>query len=181
MSKLKHVFPQAEEALDEQLSQKSAEDMTRIKMLKAMQGVLAPLVTVGCGFLLGYLTVTLIPWMHDVPYFYELAFPLPLCLGIAAAFTAVRRKTHLVSQAMKRGLLVWLGMGLSWLPLAWRADAVSNAACAHMDCHVSGIETSLLVIYLFYGVVLVLLGSVIISLLIKRVMKYSQRTPFDGP
>jgi len=72
-------------------------------MLKAMQGVFVPLVTVGCGFLLGYLTVTLmtiIPWMHDVPYFYELAFPLPLCLGIAAAFTVVRRKTHVISPAI---------------------------------------------------------------------------------
>src|SRR5947209_20515504 len=45
--------------LDEQLSQKSVEDRTRIQMLKAMQAVLAPLVTVGCGLLLGYLTVTL--------------------------------------------------------------------------------------------------------------------------
>jgi biotin transporter BioY len=110
-----------------------------------------------------------------------LAFPLPLCLGIAAAFTEFRRKTHVISQAMIRGLLVWVGMGLSWLPLAWRADAISNAECAHMYCHVSGIETAVLVIYLIYGVVLVLLGSVITSLLIKHVRKESQRTPFDGP
>jgi hypothetical protein len=82
---------------------------------------------------------------------------------------------------MIRGLLVWVGMGLYWLPLASRADAISNAQCAHMYCHVSGIETGLLVIYLIYGVVLVLLGSVITSLLIKRVRKESQRTPFDGP
>src|SRR5437764_139447 len=118
--------------------------MTRIQMLKAMQAVLAPLVTVGCGLLLGYLAVTLMtvtPWVHDIPYFYDLVFPLPLCLGIAAAFTVVRRKTHVISQAMIRGLLVWLGMGLSWLPLASRADAISNAECAHRYCHVSGIET----------------------------------------
>ena len=88
---------------------------------------------------------------------------------------------HMADQARKRGLLVRLGMGLYWLTHAWRADAVSNAACAHLYCHVSGIETSLLVIYLFYGVVLVLLDSVIISLLSRLVMKYSQRTPFDGP
>src|SRR5207247_2611163 len=124
--------------------------------------------------LLGYLSVTLmtlIQWMHDVPYFYDLVFPLPLCLGIAAAFTVVRRKTHVISQAMIRGLLVWVGMGLSWLPLASRADAISNAECAHRYCPVSGIETGLLVIYLFYGVILVLLGSVITGLLIKCVMR----------
>ena len=31
----------------------------------------------------------------------------------------------MISQAMKRGLLVWVGMGLYWLPLAWRADFLS--------------------------------------------------------
>jgi hypothetical protein len=99
----------------------------------------------------------------------------PLILGISAPLTVSKRNNHLVFTSIGTGLLVMAGVGAFWFPITSSDDAQSIAECAGRYCHFVALETGVLIYFLIYGVMLVLLSSVITSLIIKRIRKNRQK------
>jgi hypothetical protein len=125
-----------------------------------------------CGLVLGFLQVraqdtTYDPWLNGT-----WAVPLwfPFVLGIAAAILTVRvvrQPSYRFWLSVAVGLLTWIGIASWWFPIADSEDAAFNASCLHRYCHVSGLEGVGLLFYLLFGMVLVLLGTLVTSLLFR--------------
>ena len=151
--------------------------MHRLKAKLATYHVIIRLaVAFVCGWFFALLVNTISQTWHIfdfAPHYspFEVILSFPLFLGIMSAFTVKMRDTHPIALAIGTGLLGWIGMGVYWLPLVEQSDAEMNAYCATHYCHVSGIGTPLLLIYLLYGAVLVLLVAMITGFIIKRVLK----------
>ncbi len=110
--------------------------------------------------------------------FFSLLFVFPLILGICAPSTVGKQNKHLILLSMGTGLFVLAGIAAYEFPITIPSDAEVNAECAAniaSTCHVGGISTALLTIYLIYGVLLMLLSTGITGLIIKRIRKIRQR------
>lgn len=153
---------------------------------KTLKGRLAPYsvfirlsVALGCGLFFAFLA-TQIASTQWVDFRIEelLVYSSPLLLGIIAPLTIVRRTTYRLPLALLTGVFTWLGMYAYLFPGVATHDAQDNAYCATHYCHVSGIGTTFLALYLLYGIILVLLGSVVTVLIIKGLARmYTRRAP----
>ncbi len=65
------------------------------------------------------------------------------------------------------GILFWIGIAFWWFPIAENEDVSFNASCLHRYCHVFGLEGVGLLFYLLFGIVLILVGVFVTSLLLR--------------
>ena len=89
----------------------------------------------------------------------------PLFLGIVAPWTVGRRNKHPILLSFATGSLVAAGISTYWFPLAWQADAASEAYCLAHECHGGGSYVLLVLLFFLFGSVVALLGAGISRLL----------------
>jgi hypothetical protein len=116
------------------------------------------------GLLLGFLGSKIGAGMRNVIPF--LLFPL--LIGIAGVFTVGARNPHPHLAALGTGLLAWVGTSIYVLIFAARMPLTS---CTGGSCGSSNVLMTLLIIYVLVGLVLVTLGALITS----AIVRYSRR------
>ncbi|GAC1565853.1 MAG: hypothetical protein NVS2B2_37440 [Ktedonobacteraceae bacterium] len=156
--------------------QKSPGWMTRTKRLKELLIAFSAVIRLVLAFACGWFLALLVARSASAALLF-VAFP-PF-LGVMATWTVGRRNPNLLALSLGTGLLVVVGIYTYWLPIVLQHDAETNAFCATHYCHVSGIELSLLTLFLLYAIVVVLLGSAISSFMVKRSLKRETREPLS--
>lgn len=149
--------------------------MKRMKRLQSILTVFFVLIRLllafACGWFLSFLIAKIDTSALGLTPLLFVGFPPTLGI-LAATLTVRRRNPYLIPLSIGTGLLVVVGIFEYWLPLALQKDAEMDALCATDHCHVwRGVETGLLNFFLFYGIVVVLLGAVITGRVIKRNLK----------
>jgi uncharacterized integral membrane protein len=97
---------------------------------------------------------------------------------MAAALTGNRR--HLVSSALGAGLTAWIGVGCYALYTAINSDGAEATYCATNYCHMGPLGVAVTTFYLIAGTVLVMLGSVITALIMKRSLRRREEPVEEG-
>lgn len=113
-----------------------------------------------CGLLLGFLAHKIGAQLQNLLPF--LLFPL--LTGILGAFTVNARSQHPYALTLGTGLVSWLGIS-AYLLIATGQSSV--ASCTASNCNTTSVLSSLLDVYLLIGFVLVTLGALSTSLLIR--------------
>ena len=107
-----------------------------------------------------------------------MALLLPFVLGVVAALIVGWRKEHRVSLAVGTGLLALTGWYVYWFPVVERAASCSvdtPASCFQDSISDSDVAAIILSISWFTGVILVLAGALLTSLIIFIMRKMKHR------
>ena len=91
----------------------------------------------------------------------------PLVIGALSAFTVGARKQHPHLLTLGTGLLAWGGIGVSLLVMTAQA-ALTPCTAGSCSSTTSSLLSALLIFYLLSGLILVTLGALITSFLLRR-------------
>ncbi len=145
--------------------------MLRIRKIFGDGSAIRLVIAFLCGLLLGFLGSKIGGDMQNVVPF--LLFPL--LIGIVAALTISARNARPYLMALCTGLLCWIGITIYLLVQSAQA---ANTSCTLGNCGTSTVLTSLLILYLLAGLVVVAISSLLTCAVIRYVRR--SREPRHG-
>ncbi len=136
-----------------------------------------------CGMLVGWLLVLIIALLlrtinyntapvyssHLETSLWAVIYLFPLSVGILTPWTVRRRQTARLTIAVGTGLMILGGAAISWVPLAVQVNVFQRRLDA--QGFYNALETARLALYLLSSAVLVVFGSVMMTLAIKGIKK----------
>ena len=112
---------------------------------------------------------------------YVIILLVPPGLGCIAALMRGRKSSHIVLSAAGAGVLVWLGASCYPFYGAYQSAVETNTYCAQNYCHGgAGIISLLIIVLLLVGLLLIIPGSMITGLIMKRRLRKRERLPERG-